>query len=144
MTRDFFYLESTNEPMVIDKLFGIVAKFDLETGKVTPFIDVTKQKDPPDLLSSGMTLVADKKMVSYGTLPPMPPKTPRKKGEPPPKPLDTIVFQLFIKNFTNINSLVKTDLPPVTRNFYGLCLGEKLVVAHRAETDGSKLIVYGE
>lgn len=144
LTRDFFYLESTNEPMIIDKIFGVVASFDLETGKTTPLVDMTKLKDPPDLLRTGMALVADKKMVSYGTLPPMPPKTPRKKGEPPPKVSDTMIFQLFVKNFTNINSLLKTDLPPVTRNFYGLCLGEKLIVAYRAETDGSKLIVYGE
>jgi outer membrane protein assembly factor BamB len=143
IVRDFFYLESTNEALIIDRM-GLFGSFNLQTGMVTPIIDVKKLKDPPDLMRVGMTLIADKKAVSFGTLPPMPPKTPRKQGEQPPKPPDTVVFKLFIKNFTDINSLVKTDLPPITRNFYGLCLGEKLIIAYRAETDNSKLIVYGE
>lgn len=143
MAKDLFYLESSNEPLIIDRM-GLFGSFNLKTGIVTPIVDVKKLKEPPDLVSVGMSLIADKKVVSFGTLPPMPPKTPRKQGEQPPKSPDTVVFKLFIKNFTNINSLVKTDLPPITRSFYGLCLGEKIIIAYRAETDNSKLVVYGD
>lgn len=145
MARDAFYNKMAGLPMVVDRM-GFISIFDMSTGKLRISPEVTQSKNPPDLISTGMCLATGRKVVSFGTAPPVraTPSTPPKRGEKPAPVPDTVVFKLYVKDFSGFNSEISVDLPEVTKNFFGISLGDGLIVAFRPEKENAKLIVYGE
>lgn len=145
LARDAFFNKTAGFPMVVDRM-GFISIFDMNTGKLRFSPEVMQSKTPPDLISTGMCLASGSKVVSFGTAPPVrpTPSTPPKKGEKPPPVPDTVVFKLYIRDFSKFNSEISVDLPEVTKNFFGISLGDGLVIAFRPEKENAKLIVYGE